>query len=192
MIYAGVLVVLARAGAQRRGLRLGGLSGCPIVLCGCASAAAAVFASRDIAPAITGVCGAIVCAYVDARTGYIFNELTAAIAVAGVVLACGDGTVLPALSGAAATGTAFILLYVVTRRRGIGLGDVKLAAALGMCFGVANGAVVVGAAFVIGASYGIVIVLREGISPDRSVPFAPFLAAGCAVAVVAGTRMAIL
>jgi leader peptidase (prepilin peptidase)/N-methyltransferase len=89
------------------------------------------------------------------------------------------------IAGAAAGG--FLLFFAVAYPRGMGMGDVKLAAVLGLFLGreVAV-AVLVGvlAASIVGAA----IMARLGVAKGRktAVPFGPFLALGGVVALLAG------
>lgn len=75
---------------------------------------------------------------------------------------------------------AFGALYVVARGS-LGLGDVKLAAVLGLSLGwLSWGTVVIGFlfGFVIGAVVGLVLVAAGRIGRRDHLPFGPFLAAG--------------
>ena len=81
-----------------------------------------------------------------------------------------------ALLGAFLLGGAFFLLVLVTRGKGIGLGDVYVATALGVLFGAGRGIEVVTLAFWIGATVGIALVLaKRQVRMKSEVPFIPFL-----------------
>lgn len=83
------------------------------------------------------------------------------------------------------------LLVVVTRGRGMGTGDIYVAGALGILFGVARGIEVLTVAFWLGALFGVSAVLwnvlstrfslqrpgktRRGLTMKSEVPFVPFL-----------------
>ena len=118
------------------------------------------------------------CGVVDARTGYIFDGLTIAMSSVALSAAAGIGSLPTALLSGGAVGGSMLALYALTRGRGIGLGDVKLATALALSFGLAWGAIAVGAAFVIGAAYGIVLLLRHRAKRGDAIRFGPFMAAG--------------
>ncbi len=89
-----------------------------------------------------------------------------------------------------AIGTAFFwMLYAGSRGRGMGFGDVKLAAAIGLLIGWPD--ILLGAAFafIIGGIWGgIVILVGRGRFRDR-VPFAPFFVLGTAVAIFFGNAI---
>ena len=89
------------------------------------------------------------------------------------------------ISGAAAGG--FLLVFVLAYPRGMGMGDVKLAAVLGLYLGrqVAV-AILVGVA--LGVIVGGIVMARKGVNDGRktAVPFGPFLAVGGIVALLVG------
>lgn len=74
-------------------------------------------------------------------------------------------------------GAAFFLLLVgVTGGRGMGLGDAKLAAALGFLFGWPDVLVLVLVAFLAGSVAGAALILTKRKTAKSFVPFGPFLA----------------
>ena len=89
---------------------------------------------------------------------------------------------------AIAGGAAFALLFVVALAypQGMGMGDVKLAAVLGLYLGRAVApAMLFG--FALGAAYGAILIARYGAEArKRAVPFGPFLAAGSVIALFVG------
>lgn len=78
--------------------------------------------------------------------------------------------------GAAAAGGVLLALYALTRGRGIGFGDVKLAAALGLAFAWPDSVVLVGLAFVLGAFAAVPALLYRRAGMKTALPFGPFLA----------------
>jgi leader peptidase (prepilin peptidase) / N-methyltransferase len=95
----------------------------------------------------------------------------------------------PSLAGrglAALGAGGFLLTAALIRPEGMGLGDVKLAAVLGLYLGPG----VVPAllfAFVCGSLYGLALLARHGwAARSQAIPFAPFLALGAIVALAAG------
>ncbi len=118
------------------------------------------------------------------------NLITAPAAVLAVVLvAIADAGELPPhlIAGAAAGGGLLIvsLLYP----RGMGMGDVKLAAVMGLFLGRAVApALLIG--FLFGALYGMALIARHGSSARKqAVPFGPFLALGGYVGLIAGEEI---
>jgi leader peptidase (prepilin peptidase) / N-methyltransferase len=115
----------------------------------------------------------------DLQRRVIPNRILLAGAVFGVaILGPTDPGSLPGRAMAAAGAGGSLLLGAVADRDGMGMGDVKLAALMGLYLGAAVvPALVVG--FGAGALAGLAIIAREG-RPGRrrALPFAPFLALG--------------
>ncbi len=127
-------------------------------------------------------------ALIDVEHRIIPNKLTAP----GAVLAISIGTVLDPsgeperlIAGVAAGGA--LLATALAYPGGMGMGDVKLAALMGLFLGSAV-AVAVLVALLAGVLFGAVIAARVGTRAARktAVPFGPFLALGTLVAVFAG------
>ena len=108
-----------------------------------------------------------------------------AVAIAAVA----DPGSLPerAIAAAAAGGLLFAAAFAYPR--GMGLGDVKLAATMGLFLGRDVGpAILVG--LLAGALFGLVAIVREGAAArKRAIPFAPFLALGGVVGLLAGNEL---
>jgi leader peptidase (prepilin peptidase)/N-methyltransferase len=114
--------------------------------------------------------------------------LGAVLAPALVLLTAPDDLVEHAIAGVAAGG--FFLLAVLAYPRGMGMGDVKLAAVLGLFLGRAVGPAIF-IALLSGTLVGALIMARKGVADGRktAVPFGPFLALGGLVALFAGDAM---
>ena len=81
----------------------------------------------------------------------------------------------------------FFLLYLVTRGRGMGFGDVKLAFFLGLFLGWPKVVVAFYIAFLTGAVVGCILVLwRKKKLTGGTVPFGPFLVLGAIIALFWG------
>ena len=91
---------------------------------------------------------------------------------------------------AAVAAGGFFLLAVLAYPRGMGMGDVKLAAVLGLFLGRAVGPAVF-IALLSGTLVGTVVIARKGAREGRktAVPFGPFLALGAVCALFAGDAM---
>jgi leader peptidase (prepilin peptidase)/N-methyltransferase len=92
------------------------------------------------------------------------------------------------IAGAAAGGV--LLVAALAYPGGMGMGDVKLAAVMGLFLG-ASVAVAMLAAFVLGTVVGLAIMARRGVKEGRktAIPFGPFLAAGGVLAVLVGPQL---
>ncbi len=181
--YAALLWLTAEYIARIRALILGTSPAVAIVFCGVSAALVEQRYPVLIAALYTAtLVGTIICAVVDARTGFIFDVLTGLMFCVAVILSVGAGRAGQSAIGALVVGGAMFALYLVTGRRGFGLGDVKLAVVLGLGFGLERGAVAVGCAFILGAIYGIgLLALRRARRAD-AVRFGPFLAGGATLA----------
>lgn len=84
---------------------------------------------------------------------------------------------------------AFLLIAALVYPAGMGMGDVKLAGAMGLFLGLSIIPAML-AAFLAGSIVGIAIVAREGLSArKRGVPFGVFLALGGLVGVLCGPEL---
>lgn len=132
----------------------------------------------------------IVIAVIDWRTYEIPFGLNVFIAVLGaaaivIKLINRDLTgIIDNLTGAVSVSGFLLILYIVTKRRGIGGGDIKLMAAAGLFLGWKN----IILAFVAGCVIGSVIhLIRMKVSKqDHVLAFGPYLAVGIFVAAVWG------
>jgi prepilin signal peptidase PulO-like enzyme (type II secretory pathway) len=176
------------------------VSGCIFVFVPAAlgmGAAAALFSALWIA-AFEAL---LVMAVIDIRMGIIPDEINIFLGVIGIFLAIvsagyfgmangsflgsyavlfgWQGSVIAAKAiGAVAGGAFFGFLIAVTRGKGMGMGDLKLAIPLGFLFGWPDIVFVTMFAFVFGAVVGILAILRGKKDMQGTLPFGPFLALG--------------
>ncbi|WP_327285163.1 MULTISPECIES: A24 family peptidase [unclassified Streptomyces] len=107
---------------------------------------------------------------------------------AAALLPGSGGTWSGALLGGVALGAAYLVLFLINPA-GMGLGDVKLALALGVTLGWYGwGVWAVGAflGFLYGALYGLALVLRGPAGGRTAFAFGPFMAAGALTGVLLG------
>lgn len=129
--------------------------------------------------------------FIDLDHRIIPNVIVGPSAVAAVViLALTDSGALVdhLIAGAAAGG--FFLLAALAYPRGMGMGDVKLAAVLGLYLGSAVAPALL-AAMLSGTLVGAAIIARKGTAEGRktAVPFGPFLALGALVGLFVGPEI---
>jgi leader peptidase (prepilin peptidase)/N-methyltransferase len=106
--------------------------------------------------------------------------------VATALVATGD---LPENLIAGAAAFTFLLVTALVYPAGMGMGDVKLAGAMGLFLGMSIIPALL-AAFLAGSVVGLVIVAREGLSArKKGVPFGVFLALGGLVGVLCGPEL---
>lgn len=127
-------------------------------------------------------------AVIDLDLKIIPNKLTGPAAVLALALgAVLEPSYLPEQLAAAAGALIFFLLPALIHRKGMGMGDVKLVAVLGLYLGRAV-APAIFIALILGVVAGAAVIASKGVSDGRrtKVPFGPFLAAGAIVAFFVG------
>lgn len=126
----------------------------------------------------------------DLELRLIPNRILLVAALAGIAIAAlGDSGSLPERAAAAAAAGGLLFLVALAYPKGMGLGDVKLAAVMGLFLG-RNVAPAILIALLAGSVVGLWIIAREGAAGrKRAIPFGPFLAFGGVVALLAGDQL---
>ena len=131
------------------------------------------------------------CALIDLEHRIIPNRLTGPAALLALVV----GSVLdpsgePARLIAGAAAGTFLLLPALIRPGGMGMGDVKLAAVMGLCLGSAVAPAIL-VALVAGVVGGGVLIAQHGAQEarKRAIPFGPFLALGALFGIFVGPAL---
>lgn len=166
----------------------------PLVELATAVAFAAVVAVRgfdnDLILELPFVAALIALAAIDFDHKLLPNKIVYPLAAYGVIatlLVDQDDLVENLIAGAGAF--LFLLLAVIAYPRGMGMGDVKLAGAMGLYLGLSVIPAML-VAFLSGSLVGIVILAREGAAGrKKAVPFGVFLALGGIVGVLAGPEL---
>jgi prepilin signal peptidase PulO-like enzyme (type II secretory pathway) len=83
----------------------------------------------------------------------------------------------------------FWLLILITKGKGMGGGDLKLAFLIGLFNGFPGNVVAIVLAFVLGAAYSLVLVVLRRKSMKDTIPFGPFLILGSVLAFVFGRTL---
>lgn len=142
--------------------------------------------------AVLGVLG-VGMGYVDLRRHLLPDRFTVpalgsgAVLLAAAALVSGGGSEYARAWACAGALLTFYLVLVLIYPAGLGLGDVKLAAALGLYLGwLSWGAPIVGtfAGFVVGAFVSIVLLATGRANRRSAVPFGPSMLVGALVAVL--------
>ena len=186
--YAALLWLAAQHVARVRALALGAWPHVAILLCGVVAALVARQYPLETAALLSAtLIGTVVCALVDARTGYIFDVLSLIVMSIAAILSVASNRLSDGALGATLVGGSMFALYLASGRRGVGLGDVKLAAVIALGFGLKLGSIAVGCAFVLGAIYGVALLASRQARRTDTVRFGPFLAGGAMLALAADT-----
>jgi leader peptidase (prepilin peptidase)/N-methyltransferase len=125
---------------------------------------------------------------IDLEHRIIPNRILGALAFLAIALtAILAPAELPARLIAAVAGGGVLLIAALAYPGGMGMGDVKLAAAMGLVLGPALGPALL-VAVLAGTLVGMAILARQGLAAGRktAIPFGPFLAVGGLVGLFAG------
>jgi leader peptidase (prepilin peptidase)/N-methyltransferase len=152
---------------------------------------AATGADRDAIIGLLLVSVLVPVTLIDLDFRIIPNTITGPAALAAIaLLAILQPHELPGhLIAGVAAGGAFLAVALIAPR-GMGIGDVKLAAVLGLFLGSAV-APAIFVALIAGSATGIVLASQNGVAAARktAVPFGPFLALGGVTALLVGTQI---
>jgi len=157
----------------------------------CALVVVAKGADEDALLGIAFVLVLVPITLIDLDVRLIPNSLTIAGAIAAlVILAVVEPGDLPEHLIAAAAAGVFLFVFVLAYPRGMGMGDVKLAAMMGLFLG-RSVAPALFAGVLAGAIVGAVIIARVGVEKGRktAIPFGPYLAFGGLVGLFAGDAL---
>jgi leader peptidase (prepilin peptidase)/N-methyltransferase len=126
----------------------------------------------------------------DLERRIIPNKVLLVSAVIGVAIAAvGDPGSLPERAAAAAAAGGLFFLAALAYPRGMGLGDVKLAATMGLFLG-RDVAPAILVALLAGSVVGLAMMVRQGASARKqAIPFGPFLAFGGVVGLLLGGQL---
>lgn len=126
----------------------------------------------------------------DLERRIIPNKILLVGVVAGVAtVAATDPGSLPERAISAAAAGGLLLAAALAYPRGMGLGDVKLAATMGLFLG-REVAPALFVALLAGSLVGLAMIARHGAGArKRAIPFGPFLAFGGAVGLLAGEEL---
>ncbi len=96
---------------------------------------------------------------------------------------------LGSIASALLIGGFFLALIIITKGKGMGGGDVKLGAFMGLSLGFPNSLVAVMFAFITGALVSIVLIILKKKYFGQSIPFGPFLVVGSLIALFWGNKI---
>ncbi len=86
-------------------------------------------------------------------------------------------------------GGFFLSLIIITRGKGMGGGDVKLGAFIGLMLGFPQSLVAIIASFILGAVFSIFLIIAGKKSFGQAIPFGPFLVLGSLISLFFGNQI---
>jgi leader peptidase (prepilin peptidase)/N-methyltransferase len=146
--------------------------------------------ATEVALGLVFVTALLAITLTDLDRRVIPNKVLLVAAIAGLaIVAVGDPSSLPERTIAAVAAGGGLFLVALAYPRGMGLGDVKLAAVMGLFLG-RNVAPAILVALLVGSLVGLTLIAREGAAArKRAIPFGPFLAIGGVVALFVGDQL---
>ena len=117
---------------------------------------------------------------IDFRYQLIPDEVSILIAICGIVniffnISNWWNYLLGAVIGGAIFYSLNLIALIILKKEGMGLGDVKLMAALGLLFGIKNILVITLVSFMIGAVIGIIVMIVKRKEKEEYIAFGPFI-----------------
>ncbi|MDQ2864686.1 MAG: prepilin peptidase [Candidatus Eremiobacteraeota bacterium] len=187
-IASAILWPAALRAEARAGLRASAMDGRTLTLFLLSGAVAIVVCANGTGSAVIPVALAAIsaCAATDLRCGFVFDRITIPALAALLGFALVTECVRPAFLGTLCASGAIVSLWALSQRRGIGLGDAKLAAIVGAALGPSRSLVALGLAFICGAAFAIGGLITGRLKRGDSVRFAPYIAAGTLCSLLAG------
>ncbi|HEY6102106.1 MAG TPA: prepilin peptidase [bacterium] len=161
----------------------------PLVEMSAAAGVAAVWLKShsllDAAAGVVFVLLLLAVFFIDLEHQIVPNALSYPGLLLGLLLAVPQGRFVDALFAAAGAGALFLLIAIISGG-GMGGGDIKLAAMMGVFLGWPRIGVALLCAFVLGAGVGVLLIALKRRSRKDPIPFGPALAVGALVALFWG------
>ena len=126
--------------------------------------------------------------YTDVSYLLLYDSTNILLALLGLGRAWHLGLMSEAWQGAVVLGIMMLIIYCVSCG-GMGEGDVKLAAVLGLWLGVEQGILCLLLAFVSGALCGCILVVLHYKNSKQALPFGPYLAMSAIICYVYGEAL---
>ncbi|MDD4026889.1 MAG: prepilin peptidase [Candidatus Shapirobacteria bacterium] len=102
------------------------------------------------------------------------------IAFLGVIF--DESNIIPYLLSVLISAGFLLILNLITKGKGMGMGDVKFALFMGLFLGYPKIIIAFYVAFIVGAIYGIILMIFKKAKKKSQVPFGPFLILGTIIA----------
>jgi leader peptidase (prepilin peptidase)/N-methyltransferase len=130
-------------------------------------------------------------ALVDLDTYIIPDSLCVIVALLGMGFAVATGQAGDLVNRifAGLLGAGAIVLVILASRGGMGFGDAKLAASMGIVLGLQGLGVALFMGFVVGALTALLLLITKRKRRGDAIPFGPFLSAGAIIALLQGHEL---
>lgn len=126
----------------------------------------------------------------DLKHSLILDKvLFPAVAIALIYDVINIQHLLNALLAAVIASGFFLLIFLISKGRAMGFGDVKLAILIGLLLGMPNALVALFLAFFFGAVIGLALMVFKKKSLKSEIPFGPFLITGTLVTIFYGNQI---
>lgn len=146
--------------------------------------------SVQLAQAVIFTCFFIIIFVIDLEHRLVLNRVVYPAIVAALIVAllAPDHDILQALLGGV-TGMGLLLLLVLITPRGMGMGDVKFSALIGLIVGFPLVLIALAISFVLGGAISGILLITRLKKRGDFVPFAPFLAIGGILTMLYGEQI---
>lgn len=118
----------------------------------------------------------------------IIPDSMIAVGIVGIFLTAAGRSIQGVVSGIIGA-VVLLLLWVVTKGRGMGLGDVKLMFLLGLILDPLKAIVALYVAFLTGALVGVILIMTKSKTLKSKISFGPFLILGTVISYVHGQQI---
>ncbi len=126
-------------------------------------------------------------AVTDLKSGYVYDNWAFAAAVCGIAVRavfCGGAAVFDGVCGALTGFALMFVIYLASRKKGMGLGDAYFMLGYGALFGLKMTILGLYCAFLAGGCFAAVLLLGKRATRKTALPLVPFLAAGALVSLI--------
>jgi len=136
------------------------------------------------------VASSIAITLIDFRNHIIPDELQLTLFL-GVFLyqSCTNNLQVTLIGQALIVALPILLLYLLTRGKGMGFGDVKMQMTLGLWLGLISGFLGLYIGFLTGAVYGVILMLLHKAGRKSQIAFGPFLLLGAWIVFIWGDQI---
>ncbi|MDP2695673.1 MAG: prepilin peptidase [bacterium] len=131
----------------------------------------------------------ILAAAIDARLSILPDGLNLSLAILGLALVIMRADYINSLVAAAGGILFFGGIVLLSQGRAMGMGDIKLAGAMGLLLGWPGAVLAFMLSFITGAIWGILLIMIKRKKLRDAIPFGPFLVAGSLLVVFFGPQI---